>query len=110
MVGFTDKERKHGEAALSGVRAHPHAPLMHSPALLSATYLPKRAAASAQINSNIKNTVTGLKQIIGKKFHSEEIQSEIPKVAYKMVESVGKVTIPVTYASVGRVCTTVGTP
>jgi len=30
------------------------------------------------------NTVTGIKALIGKKFHSEEIQSEIPKVAYKV--------------------------
>ena len=65
MVGFTDKERKHGEAALSG------------------------------ITSNIKNTVTGLKAVIGKKYHSEEIQNEITKVAYKMTESLGNVTIPV---------------
>ena len=54
-----------------------------------------RCLLSAQINSNIKNTVTGLKQIVGKKFHSEEIQSEIPKVAYGMVESLGSVAIPV---------------
>ena len=67
MVGFTDKERKHGEAALSG------------------------------INSNIKNTVTGLKQIIGKKFHSEEIQNEMKKVAYNMVDVAGSVGIPVQY-------------
>jgi heat shock protein 4 len=65
MVGFTDKERKHGEAALSG------------------------------ITSNIKNTVTGLKAVIGKKYHSEEIQNEITKVAYNMTESLGNVTIPV---------------
>ena len=43
----------------------------------------------------MKNTVTGLKQIIGKKFHSEEIQSEIAKVAYPVVENLGSVTIPV---------------
>ena len=65
MVGFTDKERKHGEAALSG------------------------------ITSNIKNTVTGLKAVLGKKYHSEEIQNEITKVAYNMTESLGNVTIPV---------------
>eukprot|EP00908_Phaeocystis_cordata_P011024 Transcript_21867.p1 GENE.Transcript_21867~~Transcript_21867.p1 ORF type:complete len:820 (-),score=464.81 Transcript_21867:172-2631(-) len=53
------------------------------------------ACPPRQITSNIKNTVTGLKQIVGKKFHSEEIQSEIPKAAYKMVESLGNVTIPV---------------
>ena len=29
MVGFTEKERKHGEAALSGVRPRPYAPSLH---------------------------------------------------------------------------------
>ena len=58
------------------------------------------ACPPRQITSNIKNTVTGLKQIVGKKFHSEEIQSEIPKAAYKMVESLGNVTIPVRSARV----------
>ena len=48
-----------------------------------------------QITSNIKNTVTGLKQILGKKYHSEEIQHEISKVAYSVTESLGNVTIPV---------------
>ena len=48
-----------------------------------------------QITSNIKNTVTGLKAVIGKKYHSEEIQNEITKVAYNMTESLGNVTIPV---------------
>jgi hypothetical protein len=39
--------------------------------------------------------VTGLKAVIGKKYHSEEIQNEITKVAYNMTESLGNVTIPV---------------
>ena len=39
--------------------------------------------------------MTGLKAVIGKKYHSEEIQNEITKVAYKMTESLGNVTIPV---------------
>jgi len=67
MVGFSGNERKLGEAALSG------------------------------ITSNMTNTVTGLKAIVGKKFHSEEIQSEIPKVAYKMIDVAGNVGIPVRY-------------
>ena len=49
----------------------------------------------SQITSNIKNTVTGLKAVLGKKYHSEEIQNEITKVAYNMTESLGNVTIPV---------------
>ena len=39
--------------------------------------------------------MTGLKAVIGKKYHSEEIQNEITKVAYTMTESLGNVTIPV---------------
>ena len=39
--------------------------------------------------------MTGLKAVIGKKYHSEEIQNEITKVAYNMTESLGNVTIPV---------------
>ena len=35
----------------------------------------------------MKNTITGIKAIVGKKFHSEEIQSEMGKVAYQIVES-----------------------
>ena len=57
MVAFSGKERKLGEAARSG------------------------------ITSNMKNTITGIKAIVGKKFHSEEIQSEMGKVAYQIVES-----------------------
>lgn len=48
-----------------------------------------------QITSNLKNTVTGVKAIIGKKFHSEEIQNEIPLVAYDMIDCAGDVGIPV---------------
>lgn len=39
--------------------------------------------------------MTGLKAVVGKKYHSEEIQHEITKVAYSMTESLGNVTIPV---------------
>ena len=67
MVGFSGKERKLGEQALSG------------------------------ITSNLKNTITGPKAIIGKKFHSDDIQQEMDWVAYKMVDSAGKVAIPVNY-------------
>ena len=67
MVGFSGKERKLGEQALSG------------------------------ITSNLKNTVTGMKAIIGKKFHSESIQKEADLVAYTMVDQAGKVAIPVQY-------------
>ena len=42
-------------------------------------------------------TITGPKAIIGKKFHSEDIQQEMDWVAYKMVEQAGKVVIPVNY-------------
>jgi heat shock protein 4 len=67
MVGFSGKERKMGEGALSG------------------------------ITSNMKNTITGIKAIIGKKFHSEEIQNELPRVAYTMTDVAGSVGIPVQY-------------
>ena len=67
MVGFVGKERKLGEQALSG------------------------------ITSNLKNTVTGIKAIMGKKYHSDDIQSEKGLVAYDMVDVAGKVGIPVNY-------------
>jgi len=67
MVGFSGKERKLGEGALSG------------------------------ITSNMKNTITGIKAIIGKKFHSEEIQDELPKIAYTINDVGGSVGIPVQY-------------
>jgi len=67
MVGFSGKERKLGEAALSG------------------------------ITSNLKNTITGPKAIIGKKFNSESIQKEIDLVGYKMVDQATNVGIPVNY-------------
>jgi len=67
MVGFSGKERKLGEAALSG------------------------------ITSNLKNTVTGMKAIIGKRFHSEDIALEQELVGYKMIDVAGKVGIPVQY-------------
>ena len=67
MVGFSGKERKLGEQALSG------------------------------ITSNLKNTVTGMKAIIGKKFHSEDIQLEQELVGYRMVDVAGKVGLPVMY-------------
>jgi heat shock protein 4 len=43
------------------------------------------------------NTITGLKALIGKKFHSDPIQSEIPKVAYRMIDVAGNVGLPVQY-------------
>ena len=49
----------------------------------------------AQITSNLKNTITGPKAIIGKKFHSEDVQAEIPLVAYTMKDVAGDVGIPV---------------
>jgi len=67
MVGFSGKERKLGEQALSG------------------------------ITSNMKNTVTGLKQLMGKKFHSEEVQLEMKKVAYDIVDVAGGVGVKVNY-------------
>ena len=68
MVGFSGKERKLGEQALSG------------------------------ITSNLKNTITGVKAIMGKKFHSDDIQQEIGLVGYNMVDVAGKVGIPVKYS------------
>eukprot|EP00324_Dicrateria_rotunda_P004601 CAMPEP_0206162974 /NCGR_PEP_ID=MMETSP1474-20131121/11129_1 /ASSEMBLY_ACC=CAM_ASM_001110 /TAXON_ID=97495 /ORGANISM="Imantonia sp., Strain RCC918" /LENGTH=537 /DNA_ID=CAMNT_0053565377 /DNA_START=13 /DNA_END=1622 /DNA_ORIENTATION=- len=67
FVSFSGKERKMGEAAASG------------------------------ITSNLKNTITGPKAVIGKKFHSEDVQSEIPLVAYSLVDVAGNVGIPVQY-------------
>jgi len=67
MVAFQGKERKLGEAAAS------------------------------TITSNLKNTVTGLKAIIGKKFHSEDITIERELSAYEMVDVAGKVGVKVQY-------------
>jgi heat shock protein 4 len=67
MVGFSGKERKLGEQALSG------------------------------ITSNLKNTITGMKAIMGKKFHSDDIQLEMDLVGYRMVDVAGKVGLPVNY-------------
>ena len=50
-----------------------------------------------QITSNLKNTVTGMKAIIGKRFHSEDIALEQELVGYKMIDVAGKVGIPVQY-------------
>ncbi len=84
MVGFSGKERKLGEAAAVAVRAAP----AHSrarggrrsreePPALCACPPPHASPPRAQITSNMKNTVTGLKAIIGKKFHSEDVQIEM---------------------------------
>ena len=83
MIGFSGKERKLGEAAAVAVRAAP----AHSRAgggrrsregatcsVRARRLTPRRWA---QITSNMKNTVTGLKAIIGKKFHSEDVQIEM---------------------------------
>jgi molecular chaperone DnaK (HSP70) len=68
MVGFLGKERKLGEQALSG------------------------------ITSNLTNTITGVKAVIGKKYHSEDVQKELNLVGYKMIEvGSGNVGIPVSY-------------
>jgi len=67
FVGFSGKERKLGEAAAAG------------------------------ITSNLKNTITGPKAIVGKKFHSDDVQAEIPLVAYSMKDVAGEVGIPVMY-------------
>lgn len=68
MVGFSGKERKLGEQALSG------------------------------ITSNLKNTITGMKAIIGKKFHSDDVQREIDLVGYPIVDVAGRVGCPVMYS------------
>jgi len=67
MVSFSGKERKMGEAAATA------------------------------ITSNIKNTITGPKALLGKKFHSDDIQAEIPLVAYAIADQAGSVGIPVQY-------------
>jgi len=68
MVGFSGKERKLGEQALSG------------------------------ITSNLKNTITGVKAVLGKKFHSEDVQQEMELVGYRIVDRAGDVGLPVNYA------------
>ena len=50
-----------------------------------------------QITSNLKNTITGMKAIMGKKFHSDDIQLEMDLVGYRMVDVAGKVGLPVNY-------------
>ena len=50
-----------------------------------------------QITSNLKNTITGMKAIIGKKFHSDLVQREIDLVGYPIVDVAGKVGCPVQY-------------
>ena len=55
---------------------------------------PACRAALSGITSNLKNTVTGMKAIIGKKFHSEDIQLEQELVGYRMVDVAGKVGLP----------------
>lgn len=50
-----------------------------------------------QITSNLKNTVTGMKAIIGKKFHSADVQMEMDLVGFRMVDVAGKVGCPVMY-------------
>jgi len=67
MVGFSGKERKLGEQALSG------------------------------ITSNLKNTITGMKAIVGKKFNCEDITTEADLVGFKMQDVAGKVGIPINY-------------
>lgn len=49
----------------------------------------------AQITSNLKNTITGPKAIIGKKFHSDDVQNEIPLVAYNVTDVAGDVGVQV---------------
>lgn len=67
MVSFSGKERKLGEAALSG------------------------------ITSNLKNTITGMKALVGKKFNCKDVQDEAELVGYKLVDVAGGVGIPVQY-------------
>lgn len=56
---------------------------------------PTALPGEPQITSNIKNTITGPKALIGKKFHSDDVQAEIPLVAYALMDVAGDVGIPV---------------
>ena len=94
MVGFSGKERKLGEQALSGVRAPCAAEKARSQRALG-PYLVR--VPRAQITSNLKNTITGMKAVMGKKFHSEDIQKEMGLVGYRMTDQAGKVGLPVNY-------------
>ena len=53
--------------------------------------------AAPQITSNLKNTITGMKAIVGKKFHSEDVQKEMDLIGYRLVDVAGKVGCPVMY-------------
>lgn len=95
MVGFSGKERKLGEQALSGVRTVTEPASKES--VRCAELCGRRCVRGVQITSNLKNTITGMKAILGKKFHSEDIQSEMDLVGYRMVDKGGNVGIPVNY-------------
>ena len=43
----------------------------------------------------MKNTITGIKMLMGKRFESSEVQNELGEVAYRMVSHAGKVGLPV---------------
>ena len=43
----------------------------------------------------MKNTVTGVKALLGKKFHSDEVKRELEHAAYGLVDQCGNVAIQV---------------
>lgn len=66
-------------------------------ALVTRPYDASALACRLQITSNLKNTITGMKAIMGKKFHSDMVQKEQELVGYNMVDVAGKIGIPVQY-------------
>ena len=58
---------------------------------------PSLSSSRAQITSNLKNTITGMKAIVGKKFNCEDITTEADLVGFKMQDVAGKVGIPINY-------------
>eukprot|EP00306_Pavlova_sp_CCMP459_P006598 CAMPEP_0185158932 /NCGR_PEP_ID=MMETSP1139-20130426/2717_1 /TAXON_ID=298111 /ORGANISM="Pavlova sp., Strain CCMP459" /LENGTH=823 /DNA_ID=CAMNT_0027724089 /DNA_START=18 /DNA_END=2489 /DNA_ORIENTATION=+ len=67
MVGFSGKERRVGEQAKAG------------------------------ITSNIKNTVVGLKKLIGKRYNSEAIQTELKFATFGMRDVAGEAQLQFNY-------------
>jgi len=85
LAGFGAKERALGEAALIQVR--------------SRSVLCKNFDVLLQIGRNVKNTITGVKRLLGRKWSEPAFQEEIKDLPYNVVQlendEVGvKVTLP----------------